>query len=256
MEPCLRSIDLASVVVTCEHATNRVPAEYREHFRGASRALQSHRGVDFGAFEIARAIAVALKRQVIAAEATRLLVDLNRSVGHRALFSRYTRDLPAALREEILCRFYQPYRDEVLAAIRGCEKKPVLHLSIHSFAPRLGGEIRKADIGLLYDPGRPLELELCKCWQSALRERLPGFAVRRNSPYRGRADGLATALRKELPARSYLGIEIELNQKHVREPGGHRAHLAQALQSTLRELIAVGLGTATSGAEIRYARRR
>jgi hypothetical protein len=42
---------------------------------------------------------------------------------------------------------------------------------------------------------------------------LPGFRIRRNNPYRGASDGLATALRKKFGMRQYAGIEIEINQK-------------------------------------------
>jgi hypothetical protein len=60
--------------------------------------------------------------------------------------------------------------------------------------------------------------------------------VRRNYPYLGRADGMATFLRKHFPEDSYLGIELEFNQKF---PQGGRGKL-RALQRT----IVQSLGTA------------
>ena len=41
------------ILVTCEHAGNRIPAEYRSLFRGASALLRSHRGYDPGLFPVA-----------------------------------------------------------------------------------------------------------------------------------------------------------------------------------------------------------
>jgi hypothetical protein len=34
-----------------------------------------------------------------------------------------------------------------------------------------------------------------------------------NYPYQGKADGFTTTLRRKWPADSYVGIEIEVNQK-------------------------------------------
>ena len=31
----------------------------------------------------------------------------------------------------------------------------VIHISSHSFTPELNGKVRRADVGLLYDPGSP-----------------------------------------------------------------------------------------------------
>lgn len=35
-----------------------------------------------------------------------------------------------------------------------------------------------------------------------------------NYPYRGRADGFTTQLRKRFPIKAYAGVELEVNQKH------------------------------------------
>lgn len=39
--------------------------------------------------------------------------------------------------------------------------------------------------------------------------------VRRNYPYPGNADGFTTYLRKQFSLSKYVGIEIEINQKHI-----------------------------------------
>ena len=88
---------------------------------------------------------------------------------------------------------------------------PVLHLSVHTFTPVLNGVARKADIGLLYDPARLSEKAIVDRLSMKLKKK--GFDVRRNYPYRGKADGHTTALRKKYPDGEYAGIEIEWNQK-------------------------------------------
>ena len=81
------------LLVSCEHGGNAVPSAYAPLFAGAAAVLESHRGLDYGALEAAQAFGARLGVEPIAATTTRLVVDLNRSPGHRNLFSEYTRVL-------------------------------------------------------------------------------------------------------------------------------------------------------------------
>jgi predicted N-formylglutamate amidohydrolase len=94
---------------------------------------------------------------------------------------------------------------------------------VHSFTPELNGKVRTADVGLLYDPTRDAERELCRRWQKALLTQIAAtrgdrtniwsdYRIRRNYPYRGSSDGLTTTLRRVFPALAYIGIELEVNQ--------------------------------------------
>jgi hypothetical protein len=47
----------------------------------------------------------------------------------------------------------------------------------------------------------------------------PELRLRRNYPYRGRGDGLTAALRRRHPDAAYMGIELEVNQSLVEQPG-------------------------------------
>ena len=44
----------------------------------------------------------------------------------------------------------------------------VVHIASHSFTPELNGHVRTADVGMLYDPGRPGEVEFATAWLDAL----------------------------------------------------------------------------------------
>jgi predicted N-formylglutamate amidohydrolase len=196
---------------TCEHGGHAVPPEYAELFQGQDEVLASHRGWDAGALQVFDAIAPALADAAFSATTTRLLVDLNRSLHHPRVFSEITRPLPPATRREIVDRCWRPWREAVARTIAGwlAAGQAVRHVSVHSFTPELGGDIRNADIGLLYDPARLAERELCMRWQAMLAER--GWRVRRNYPYLGTADGHTSALRRHF-GMPYAGIELELNQ--------------------------------------------
>ncbi len=219
------------MVVTCEHGGNRVPRRDRSLFAHAGRALASHRGFDAGALDVARRLARAWRAPLFSATTTRLLVDLNRSPHNPAVFSAHTRGLPRARRDALLDRHHRPHWRRVRAALAE-RTGPVLHLAVHSFTPVLRGMRRDFGIGILYDPKRRAERSLALVWQRRLARALPGVGVRRNAPYRGDADGLTTALRRELPARHYLGIELELNQRLIASAAQRRA-LAAALAALL-----------------------
>jgi predicted N-formylglutamate amidohydrolase len=207
-------------IVTCEHGGNRIPPRYAILFAAHRAVLNSHRGWDPGALPLARALAKTLNASLFVSQTSRLLVDLNRSEGHRDLFSPMTRGLPSDARNRILDDHYRPYRAAVEEAGDAAidDGARIIHVSAHSFTPVLDGKTRRADIGLLYDPRRVREAALCNRWVASLTAALPDLEIRRNYPYRGDADGLTTALRRRYLAADYRGIEVELNQRLVAQP--------------------------------------
>jgi predicted N-formylglutamate amidohydrolase len=231
----------AHILITCEHGGNRIPVRYRPLFAGFEALLQSHRGHDPGALALARDMSKALAAPLFVATTSRLLIDLNRSIGHPNLYSEATRDAPARVRHEILESHYLPYRDQVEAHIADAIARGsrVIHLASHSFTPELDGAVRNADIGLLYDPARPGEVDLCRDWQTRIRALAPELKVRRNYPYTGKSDGFTAYLRRRFPAEAYIGIELEINQKHVLSGGRPwrvlRDHVIESLRQAMTQ---------------------
>ncbi|MCC6208260.1 MAG: N-formylglutamate amidohydrolase [Gammaproteobacteria bacterium] len=227
------------LLLSCEHASNRIPDEYRHLFHGCGSLIASHRGYDPGALACARAIGRRLRAPLIAASCSRLLVDLNRSPGHPALFSALTRTLPRKEKDRVLTRYYHPHRARVERWVeaRITAGHRVVHVAVHSFTPVLDGVTRKADIGLLYDPARRVEAALCQRWRAALQESGSGsLTVRRNYPYRGASDGLTRYLRTRFPASRYAGIELEINHGRLRG-NADQEQLAATLAATLRQSL-------------------
>lgn len=234
--------DTPVLLLSCEHAANRIPHEYRRLFRDRRSLLAGHRAYDFGAHACARTLGRSLRAPLIAAGYSRLLVDLNRSPGHPALFSESTCALPQAEKERLLARYYHPHRARIEHWVdaRIEAGRRVVHVAVHSFTPVLDGVPRRADIGLLYDPARRMEAALCRRWCTDLRESSGGgLAVRRNYPYRGVSDGLTRHLRARYPAASYAGIELEINQRLLRRDAAARQRLAALLAATLRHAMRV-----------------
>lgn len=226
---------MKKLILSCEHATAHVPKAYASLFasKEAKEAFNSHRGVDFGTLVLARkwrkqlSLSSGAEVPLYCGTMTRLLIDLNRSPGHRTRLSEFSR---AASREQLeLLKSHQlSYQDQVRREVAQ-SKLPVLHISAHSFTPIFHGIVRKTDIGLLYDPSRLPEARLAQEWSTRLRKRT-GLVVHRNAPYRGTADGLPPLLRKEFSAQKYAAFEIEINQRFF-------------LDKALRKY----LGTITSG---------
>jgi predicted N-formylglutamate amidohydrolase len=191
---------------------------------------------------MARELAAAFDAPLHASTVSRLLIELNRSPRHPQLYSEITRGLPREQRRELFERCYLPYRSALEQQIASLValRKTVIHISSHSFTPQLHGAVRNADIGLLYDPARPGEAALCRRWRQAVQEIAPACRVRLNYPYAGAADGFTTWLRRRFAPQDYIGIELEINQKHVAPQAQHWRPLRAALIAALQRAAASG----------------
>ena len=185
---------------------------------------------------MARELASKLGAPLVVSDVSRLLVDLNRSIGNPRLHCDAIWNASAQQRRGILERYYIPYRTEVeRRVVEAIENGTgVVHISSHSFTPELDGHLRNADIGLLYDPSREGEVELCKLWKGSLAACGPKLKVRRNYPYAGKGDGLTRYLRERFAPTDYVGIELEINQRHVFEAGTRWVALRKVVIHSLR----------------------
>ena len=72
-----------------------------------------------------------------------------------------------------------------------------------------------------------------------LTQQAPELRLRRNYPYQGRGDGVIALLRKRHPDDTYVGIELEVNQRFVAQGGepwrAMRAKLIESLAKTLAD---------------------
>lgn len=229
-----------SFIITCEHGGNRIPAPYRALFRGQRALLDSHRGYDPGSLIMAKALATACRAPLVASTVSRLLIDLNRSIGHPQLFSAVTRAAPAQARAQIVEQYYRPYRVQVERLVSQAVSRGyrVIHISSHSFTAELDGRVRGADVGLLYHPGRQGEAEACARWKESLAALAPELRVRRNYPYAGKGDGLTSHLRARFAQCDYVGIELEINQRIVFAAGRRWTAVRRMLIDSLRTACA------------------
>src|SRR4051812_42330030 len=127
--------------VTCEHAGNVVPKEYAPLFVDWQHLLPTHRGWDPGALLLAREMAERFAAPLHYDETTRLLADLNRSVGAPDLHSEATRHLSKPERRRLLDAYYFPHRRRVDVALERAVAAAtaagdrIVHIASHSFTP-------------------------------------------------------------------------------------------------------------------------
>lgn len=224
---------MSPVVISCEHASRAVP---RGEVLGLdAEHLAGHHAWDEGAAELAQTLAGALAAPLFLGEASRLVVDLNRAETNPEVIPAESfgleipanRHLAIMERERRLARYHRPYRARVRAAVEAAlgERGRCLHLSVHSFTSLLGERRREVEVGVLFDPARPSEVQASEALLAGLRER--GWDARANEPYLGIDDGLTTWLRAELAAPTYAGLEIEASSDLV--AAGRLGELAEHL---------------------------
>ncbi len=201
------------LVITCEHGGNTVPVEFKHLFKDTT-ILDTHRGYDLGALDVFNYLKP-LADYSNYCTTSRLLIELNRSLNHKNLFSEFTKPLSTNKKNIIIQEHYKGYREAVTQYIFNTINKnePVLHLSIHTFTPTLNLVKRHCDIGLLYDSRIKKEKQFAVDFKKQLSSINPNYLVRFNYPYLGKSDGFTTALRQRF-TKNYIGIEIEINQAY------------------------------------------
>lgn len=197
---------MSEILFTCEHGGNKIIKSLK--LKIPKNVLNSHQGYDIGALKIAKKMASINNNKIFYQEQSRLILDYNRSLHNHRVWSQYSKNLDENTREKLI-NAYQSYRTMIEGFIKKHHK--IIHFAIHSFTPVLNGEIRNAEVGILFDPKKAQEKKIANAFKSTLKEE--GIKVRFNYPYLGIADGLATVFRKKF--KNYAGFEIEINQKVI-----------------------------------------
>ena len=218
------------LLLTCEHATPHIPPSWLNPASPALKAaLKTHAGWDIGALTVAKILAKLTQAPLLQGEVSRLLIDLNRSSNHPTLISPlWQSKITDKIRQGLITKYHQPFRERTLKTFERFQGPgPIFHLSVHSFTPIWDNHPRKTDIGILFDPKRPLESSLAHAWQNAMKRSkffesmssdLRPKNIHRNRPYRGTDNAHVTEWREEFSAKDYLGLEIEVNNRLILSP--------------------------------------
>lgn len=213
------------VVLTCDHASNRIPASLGR-LGVPSEQLATHIGWDIGAAQVARRMSERLDATLVLAGWSRLVVDCNRPPHVESAMPRVSGGVPIpgneplddAARAARVEAIHAPYHAAIarqLDARAEAGLRPVL-LSIHSFTPELLGQKRPWPIALLY--GR--DARLAHAFRDALG-RDPTLHVGDNEPYRV-SDESDFTIPVHGERRGILHTAFEIRQDGIeREEGAH-----------------------------------
>ncbi len=228
-------------LVTCDHASNRVPSDVGGGSLGIGPAdMARHIAYDVGAAGLARALGEALDSPVICSDFSRLVIDPNRGEQDPTLVMKLydgtiipaNRHIDAAEVERRLHTLYRPYH-AAYAALAARRPDTVI-LAIHSFTPCLKGRPpRPWHVGVLYSHlddrlSKPLILRL---------ERESDLCIGDNEPYAGHLPG--DAIDQHALQAGRHNTLIELRNDLIADSAAQRhwaTRLAPILQATLADL--------------------
>lgn len=196
-------------LITCDHASNRVPAEVAGGDLGICAAdMARHIAWDVGAAGVSVRLGELLDAPVILSDFSRLVIDPNRGEDDPTLLMKLydgtiipaNRHADRAEVERRLDLFHRPYH-QALARLAERRDDTVI-VAIHSFTPALKGRApRPWEVGVLYadqDPrlSHPLiarlraEPDLCVGDNEPYHGYLPGDAIDRHALQSGRHNTL------------------------------------------------------------------
>lgn len=221
-------------VLTCEHASNYIPARYRN--LGLPEAeLQRHIAYDIGAAGMSRLLSKALDAPLVLSGYSRLLIDCNRPLHSPTLMPAVSettdipgnRNLSAAEIEERATAFYWPYQNAVASLLdeRTARGQNTILLAMHSFTPVFKGVRRPWHGGILFRKSERLGEILVQ------RLNAPSRPVEANQPYQISDDGDYT-IPVHGEARGLEAVLFEVRQDLIAAPEGQKAWaslIAQAL---------------------------
>lgn len=229
---------LTPVVLTCEHASLRIPSIPAPD-SGERRILRTHWGWDPGAWQVTRELSRRLKTSAVGGKWSRLWIDLNRRVDDPTLIRRdvdgvelsWNAGLDVGLREHRVLTYHVPYHEVIdrLIVRRLVRGRHPLLFAVHTFTAALDGRRRPFDAGVLYERDRGLAQRLAR------RLRDAGLRVRYNQPYSGMA-GMMYSIDRHGKHHGLPCLELELNQD-LFEERSTAARLATVVEGGIRELL-------------------
>ncbi|PSL21130.1 N-formylglutamate amidohydrolase [Shimia abyssi] len=228
-----------SIIVVCEHATNRVP-ETLGTLGLDAQSLDAHIAWDPGALGVAQALSQHLDAVQVHGGISRLVYDCNRppqahdaipvtseifAIPANANLSEKDKAVRAA-------NVYAPFRDMLSQTITNNRDTLALMVTVHSFTPIYRGQPRDVELGLLHgkDPRFATAMLAAKPASITLNTQL-------NAPYSA-TDGVAHTLDVHAAPINLLNVMLEIRNDLIQ---------TSAQQSEIAEALALWISTTRDG---------
>ena len=235
----------SSVLVVCEHASNRVP-DGLDGLGLSDAVLASHVAWDPGALPVARRMAQRLGAGLVSGGVSRLVYDCNRPPEADSAIAERSevhdipgnRGLSDMQRRQRVDRVYHAFHAALGAEIARQAETLALLVTVHSFTPVYHGRPRDVEIGILH--GR--DARFASAMMAQIPEN-PAFVTRLNEPYSA-ADGVAHTLDRQGAANGLPSVMIEVRNDLIQTRDAQERvadHLADWVSSTLDALTDGGV---------------
>jgi predicted N-formylglutamate amidohydrolase len=214
------------VVIVCDHASNRIPAEYAS-FGFDDDALQTHIAWDPGALAVSRFLSAELDAPLIWPDVSRLVIDCNRAADVLSLIVTESEGRPVAANMGLSgaerARRLDTIHGAYHAAIEAClaerreSRLPTSLIAIHSYTPIFLGKARPWQVGVLFDDDRRVADLLI----SGLKAD-PSLTVGINEPY-SPADHVYYTVARHARPRDLPAAMIEIRNDEIGNEAGQRS---------------------------------
>jgi len=225
------------VVLSCDHGSDEIPAEYGNLGMSSAHVEECSSGMDKGAASVFEHLVQELDCRGIRSRISRLVVDMNRYVDQDELIPEHwggkpipgNRGLSRAARQQRIARYHAPYHRALVELLVACERRHgvAFYFAIHAMAPEFEGEVRDMDFALICNRGRRWAPPL----QAAMAAR--GFTATVNEPYSLERDIVRVPAGSEYERFNDHAVIIEINETRAAEPAARQA-LRDAIRTTVR----------------------
>ena len=210
-----------NLLLVCDHASSIIPS--RLHQLGLSKDVQSlHIAYDIGASQVAQYISKELNAPLVLARYSRLVIDLNRPLGHIDSIPKIVDNIEIpgnhglskihrSYREK---NIFEPYHKMIQHILSKQMRRPLpqAFVSIHSFSPTFGKKPRPWDIGILWKHDKRLAIPLIEALTNL------DLVVGNNEPYSGH--DLAYTVEQHGEKNAIASCALEINQSHISDCSG------------------------------------
>ena len=210
----------SGIVLLCEHAGNRIPKALGDLGLSCD-VIQSHRGWDLGAQDVARKLAERLKAPLVVQNYSRLVFDCNRPPKSPLAIPLISDEVPVpgnvalseAQRSMRVDEIFLPM-DAELNRLFACQPRRAA-FSVHSFTPRLGGAERLMHAGFL----SRTQSGVARAMRTHIALRCPDMKLAVNEPYQIETDG-DWFIPAHAEPRNLVHCLIEIRNDQLRDSKG------------------------------------